>query len=194
MWNVGEFYHKHNLQQNIFRFIANTLGAFDISSDVRKVHTQMIVDIGCLPHLTKYLRTGIENEKRNAAVNAINCILCGSENQMQVFLDGNEVLYFCLFLDHHNKVMQNFVICCLAKVTKHSSKNSIAIKEFFPKIIDILTTDDLEIKRSTVKLICNSTSWLHNDAHVERIVVARLFSSICALLQEQDTQITKVSR
>lgn len=139
-------------------------------------------------------RLNFSSNEKISAVNALNCILCGSKNQVLVLFDGHEVSYFASFLNHHDQVIQNFVICCLAEVTKYTLENKKAIIVFLPEIIAKLTSDDLDIKRSTAKLISNSTRWVVNQDLMKKTVAAGVISPVCALIQKQDTKIVKVSR
>lgn len=174
------------------KFIFNILQTFKDSSVDRKNHIQLIVDSGFLSELADYLFHYNKRVKTHAA-KSINCILSGSDEQMQLLLDGNKISYYSQFLNHQDPIIQNSTIYCLSKVLKHSSKSK---EEFInsgllTEIIAKLSNNDMESKKLSAELISNLTHDASEDI-VEKIVSAELISTMCALIQ--DTKINKVSR
>lgn len=126
------------------------------------------------------------------AFKALNCILCGSDEEMQLLLDGNKVSYFSTFLNHQDRIVQNIAICFLSKVIKCSSKNKEAFinSGVLPKIIDTVSQNDLKTNKFVVELIASLSSRASSEI-IKQIVAAGAIPHLCVLMQ--DTKMAKVS-
>lgn len=91
--------------------ILNILKSLKISSDDNKHRIQLIIEAGAVRYLVEVLDSSKDDHKLvEAAIEILNIILCGSEEQKQAVLDCDITSYLPLFLSNKNRKIKDIVI------------------------------------------------------------------------------------
>lgn len=92
--------------------------------DFFKLHIQLLIDAGAVPHLVEFLKSSEdENKKCHAIVRILLIILCGSEEQKHAMMACNITSHLPMCLRTTKRELQNFAV--------NSSTNTVLLQQVF---------------------------------------------------------------
>lgn len=146
-----------------------------------------------MPQLIQHLSNGNEGVIK-VALNALQFILCDSDDQVQVVIDCNIMSHFPALLNNQDQKIRNLAVCCSSNIAAGSTTQKQAVIEsgLLPVIVKNLTNSELETKHNIARLLRNLT-YEADKVQMKQILEAVELKPLYKLIESQDTKTVKVS-